>query len=107
MAALEVVRKVKESLSKPAISGSMHEVEFSFSAPNARKVFIAGKFNNWSTSATPMKKDRDGTWRVKVKLSPGRHEFKYFVDGAWAQNIPGADLVPNSFGTYNGVIGVE
>ena len=55
----------------------------------------------------PMKKGRDGTWRIKVKLPPGKHEFKYFIDGAWAQNIPGTEMVPNPFGTYNGVIGVE
>jgi 1,4-alpha-glucan branching enzyme len=55
----------------------------------------------------PMKKGKDGTWRIMVKLSPGRYEYKYFVDGTWAQDIPGAELAPNPFGTNNCVIGIE
>ena len=107
MTALNVVKKMKESLGEPQPAGAMHEIEFAFHAPDAKKVCVAGKFNNWNTSSMPMKKGKDGTWRSKVKLSPGRYEFKYFVDGAWAQNIPGVDVVLNPFGTYNGVINVE
>lgn len=107
MSALEAIKKMKESLGKPQSAGTMHEIEFTFNSPEAKKVCIAGKFNNWNTSSMPMKKDKDGTWRIKVKLPPGRHEFKYFVDGAWAQNIPGTEMVPNPYGTSNCVIGVE
>jgi 1,4-alpha-glucan branching enzyme len=107
MAALEAVKKMKESLSSQRTTGTMREVEFTFHAPNAKKVCIAGKFNAWDTSSTPMKKGKDGTWRIKIKLSPGKHEYKYFVDGAWAQDLPCADLVLNPFGTHNCVIAVQ
>jgi 1,4-alpha-glucan branching enzyme len=107
MAPLEVVKKMKESLSRPRTTGTMHEVEFMFHAPNARKVCIAGKFNDWNTKSMPMKKGKDGTWRIKLKLSPGKYEYKYFVDGAWASDMPCAELVPNPFGTYNCVITVQ
>ncbi len=107
MTSLDAVKRMKESLGRAQPAGAMHEIEFEFHAPDAKKVCIAGKFNNWNTSSMPMKKGKDGTWRIKIKLPPGKHEFKYFADGAWAQTIPGADLVPNPFGTYNGVIGVE
>jgi len=106
MAALEVVKSMKESLRKRQTSGS-HEVEFSFSAPKARKVCIAGKFNDWNMTAMPMKKNADGTWKIKLTLSPGRYEYKYVVDGMWAQDMPCAETVPNPFGTYNCLIGVE
>jgi hypothetical protein len=42
-----------------------------------------------------------------IKLSPGRYEYKYFVDGAWAEDLPGVDMVPNSLDTCNCIIGVE
>ena len=104
MAALEMVKKMKESI---GIVAPMQQIEFTFRATKAKKVFIAGTFNNWNTKSMPMKKGKDGTWRIMVKLSPGRYEYKYFVDGTWAQDIPGAELAPNAFGTNNCLIDVE
>ena len=104
MAALEMVKKMKESI---GIVAPMQQIEFTFRATEAEKVFIAGTFNNWNTKSMPMKKGKDGTWRIMVKLSPGRYEYKYFVDGTWAQDIPGAELAPNTFGTNNCLIDVE
>jgi len=106
MAALEVVRNGKEPLSKRRSVSTRHEVEFTFTDPKARKVCIAGEFNDWNMTAMPMKKGADGTWRIKLKLASGRHEFKYVVDGAWAQDMSCPETVPNSFGTCNNVIGV-
>lgn len=107
MAMLEVVKKMGEFNSKPQMTGATHEVEFTYRAPEARKICIAGKFNAWNTSSTPLKKGRDGTWRIKLKLSPGQYEYKYFVDGAWASDQSCAELVPNPFGTNNCVISVH
>ena len=104
MAALETVKKIKESRSRAVTRPQM---EFTFAAPEAKKVCIAGTFNHWNTKSMPMKKGKDGTWKIMVKLSPGRYEYKYFIDGAWAKDIPGAELATNPFGTSNCVIGVE
>ncbi len=106
MPMMETIKKMKETVSTPYVAAS-REVEFSFFAPDAKKVFIAGKFNNWSTKSTPMKKGKDGTWKIKIKLAPGTHEYKYYSDDAWVQDIPGAAHVPNSYGTYNFVITVK
>ena len=107
MPMLETVKKMKESISMPRITGTSQEVEFALYAPEAKKVFVAGKFNDWNTKSMPMKKGKDGTWRIKIKLSPGTYEYKYFVDGEWAQDVPGAALAPNPFGTNNCVIMVK
>lgn len=101
MAALQKGKKIKESKDK------MRQIEFTFHAPESKQVYIAGTFNDWDTKSMPMKKGNDGTWRITVKLSPGNHEYKFFVNGAWAEDIPGARLNPNPFGTNNCVIGVE
>lgn len=105
MTMLESVKKLKGPLSKGR--GSEQNVEFTFYAPDAKKVCLAGKFNNWDTKSLPMKKDRDGVWKTSIPLSSGRYEYKYFVDGAWAQDVPCSEMVRNPFGTYNCVIGVE
>ena len=83
------------------------DVEISFCAPEATEVYVAGEFNRWDTRSLPMKKDKDGVWKVKVRLLPGRHEYKLFADSAWVEDIPDADSVPNAFGTSNFVISVR
>ena len=102
-----VKKEKKESITKPQTSGGKQEATFTFSAAMAGKVCIAGNFNNWDTSSMPMTKGKDGTWKVKLKLSPGNYEYKYFVDGAWAADQSGAELVPNPFGTDNCVMSIH
>jgi 1,4-alpha-glucan branching enzyme len=81
-------------------------VEFTFNAPDAKEVFLAGEFNNWDTLTLPMKQGRDGMWKAKVKLSPGRYEYKFFIDNDWVEELPGVEKVPNQFGTNNFIIQV-
>ena len=107
MPALETVKEKQESISIHRSFGTSRDVEFGLYAPEAKKVYIAGKFNDWNREQNPMKKGTDGYWRIKIKLSTGKHEYKYFVDGAWAQDVPCAELVPNPFGTSNCVITVK
>ena len=105
MPAVESVRKVTESVLKS--KAVERYVEFTCYAPNAKKVCLAGKFNALNTKSLPMKKGSDGNWRIKVLLSPGKHEYKYFVDNAWNESIAGAEMMPNAFGTSNYVMEVK
>lgn len=82
-------------------------VEFIFHALEAMEVYLAGEFNHWNTKSLPMKKDKDGVWKTEVRLLPGRYEYKFFADGAWVEDIPGAELISNPFGTKNFVIWVK
>jgi len=107
MATSDTAKKVKELISKPRIMSTSNEIEFTYHAPDAKNVCVAGKFNDWNTKSLPMKKDKDGTWKIKVKLAPGKYEYKYFVDGAWAQDLPCTNLAPNPFGTFNCEIKIE
>ena len=107
MATLETVKKMKTPAGVAPAPSPMREVEFAFRAPEAKKVCIAGKFNDWNTSSLPMNKGRDGTWRIKLSLCRGKYEYKYFVDGAWASDLTCTELVPNPFGTDNCVIALQ
>lgn len=107
MAELEVVKSMKESLGRRPAIGTKHEVEFSFAAPKAKKVCIAGNFNDWNMASMPMKKSAGGTWKIKLKLLPGKYEYKFIVDGMWVQDMSCSERVLNPFGTCNNVIGVE
>jgi len=81
-------------------------VKFSVYAPKAKKVFIAGDFNNWSKSADPMyDKDEDGVWTIVLPLKPGRYEYKFVIDGDnWIPDPGNPDRVDDGFGGENSVV---
>jgi 1,4-alpha-glucan branching enzyme len=83
------------------------DVEFSFYFPEAMNVYVAGEFNGWDTQSLPMRKDKDGVWRSKIKLLPGRYEYKLLADNTWVENLPDAETVSNPFGTQNFIISVK
>jgi len=99
-------RGKKRSDTKKRENPDVKEVEFSFYAPEAKEVFLAGKFNQWDIRSLPMRKDKEGIWRRMVQLNPGSYEFKFFVDGAWFEDLTGAQSVPNPYGTQNYFVGV-
>ncbi|MBD0324943.1 MAG: serine hydrolase [Pyrinomonadaceae bacterium] len=49
---------------------------------NAKTVALAGTFNNWNPSQTSFSKEKDA-WVCRVELPPGRHQYKFVVDGNW------------------------
>ncbi|KAL7423705.1 Cruciform DNA binding protein [Cryptotrichosporon argae] len=47
-------------------------------------VHVAGGFNNWSDSATPLERQADGSFAAEVPMPWGaKQSFKYVVDGEW------------------------
>lgn len=72
----------------------------------AREVFIAGSFNNWNRSATPMIALADGKWSKELRLPPGRYEYRFIVDGQWIDDPAAKETVPNAFGGVNAVLAV-
>ncbi len=88
-------------------AGKASATQFKFYAPNAKKVSLAGSFNNWNTKEFCAKKDTKGNWVVKMSLKPGRYEYKFFVDGAWINDPNCTDCVSNSFGSSNSVLNIK
>ena len=82
-------------------------VEFKLYAPKAKKVSLAGTFNNWDIKKLSAKSDSKGNWMIKTNLKSGRHEYKFFVDGAWVNDPRCASCVPNAFGTHNCVVDIK
>ena len=86
---------------------ALKKVEFEFLAPEAREVFVAGEFNNWDRRGTPLKKDKNGMWKLALSLMPGRYEYRFVRDGNWENDPSCAGCVPNNFGSTNCVRIVE
>ena len=76
-------------------------------AHGAEHVTIAGDFNNWSSTDTPLTKDKSGTFSTKIKLDAGKeYHFRYLLDGKHWENDWAADkYIPAPFShTDNSVV---
>jgi chromosome partitioning protein len=70
-------------------------------------VNIAGDFNRWSGTATPMKRNESlGVFEACVPLPPGRHPYRLIVDGKWTVDPYNDESGPNPFGELNSIITV-
>ena len=83
------------------------KVTFRLSAEaGADEAHLCGDFNDWAPTATPMTRQKDGSFRVTVALDPGRsYRFRYLLDGVRWENDWAADAyVPNGYGSDDCVV---
>jgi 1,4-alpha-glucan branching enzyme len=83
--------------------------EFVLRMPQARCAAVAGTFNNWDPSRTPMQRDGDGAlWKTSVELGPGQYEYRFVVDNAqWLTDPEAKETVGNNFGSTNSIVRVS
>jgi 1,4-alpha-glucan branching enzyme len=81
-------------------------VVFRLDAPGAGSVSVAGSFNGWSTESHPLRLNKSGIWRKTIYLQPGTYEYRFVVDGNWADDANRKEEVMNQFGSYNSVVRV-
>ncbi len=81
------------------------DVEFTIPADiEARSVAVAGDFNDWSPTANPLLADNQGAWRTTVPLPPGRHRFRYVIDGErWENDWAADEYESNDLGEQNSI----
>ena len=88
--------------------GTVRDVFFCMSAPGARKVYVAGEFNNWRLDAGgSLERDEQGVWRRRVNLPPGRYQYKYYVDGQWVVDPENPLRIVTENGIVNSLIRVK
>src|ERR1017187_9187560 len=84
-------------------------VTFRVWAPNAKKVYVTGTFNDWSKNATPLVSETNGCWSAEVPGAKTGDEYLYRIHtpADWklppfSRIDPCARKVTNSVG--NGII---
>lgn len=68
----------------------------------ARRVFLSGSFNQWSTLKGAMKKI-DGGWFIDVKLEPGVYAYKFIADGRWTTDPNNRLFANDGVGNTNSI----
>src|SRR5690606_31116402 len=71
--------------------------------PKARRVYLAGSFNQWREKELLMQKTATG-WQFPAYLAQGTHTYKFIVDGTWHFDNQNPDRYPDEFGGHNSVI---
>lgn len=110
---------VPEERSEPAptnrIAGLMEkevneiiEAEFKLYAPDAKEVYIAGDFNEWTPNEnTRFVQDSDGVWKKSLKLRPGRYRYRFVVDGKWQEDPANPVWEINHFGEPDSLLDLK
>jgi 1,4-alpha-glucan branching enzyme len=97
-------------IKKKPIRGS-DKVSVTFSTPadiEASTVHLVGEFNDWDENAHAMKRRKDGSWAITVRLPQGRaFQFRYLVDRErWMTDEAPDAYANNPYGSDNAVVQV-
>jgi hypothetical protein len=77
-------------------------------APGARRVQLAGDFNNWLPDSTPMIPNRAGdSFKALLPLAPGRYRYRLVIDGKWGNDPYNVYVESNPYGELNSVVEVS
>ncbi len=68
-------------------------VEFRFTHPLARRVFLVGDFNGWKPEELAMGRESSGQWVARLRLPPGGYRFRYLADGLWFSDYEASGVV--------------
>jgi 1,4-alpha-glucan branching enzyme len=80
-------------------------IRFSFFAPSAKSVAIAGSFNRWNPENDKLTgPDKKGVWRITLPLSEGRYEYRFIInDSEWVLD-PSIPSVDDGLGGENSIL---
>jgi len=79
-------------------------VKFSIYAPRASSVKVAGDFNVWNPEQGRMQMGVDGVWTVTLPIPPGKHNYKFILDGNWIVDPNNPDFEKDVRGNVNSII---
>ena len=89
-------------------AAALKPVIFTLHEEKGRKIYLAGDFNDLSTTAKKMTfKAKTGVYSTTVKLAPGTYQYKFLIDGKWCADPQNVNCVANDKGTFNSVITVS
>ena len=90
-------------LTEPLIKKTKEGVQFVYFSPTSKSVYLAGDFNNWDKTATPLVKKNE-MWKITIPLTLGVHRYKFIVDNKWVEDPLNPAKVPDGYGGFNSVI---
>ena len=94
-----------DSVAAHGASPNVVFVRFVLYAPGAKRVTVAGTFNQWDQNAAPLTPaGTDGVWVTTLELPIGQHQYAFVVDGQRWVADPAAPGVDDGFGRRNSIV---
>jgi glycosidase len=81
----------------------MKQIQFDDAKNTFKTVCIAGDFNAWSATATPLK-FINNKWTTNLSLNPGIYQYQLVIDGKWKLDFTNKDSAANGMGGFNSVL---
>jgi len=71
-----------------------------------RALELLGTFNDWSRGKHEMRRRKDGSWSLTLRLPKGtENRYRYLADGKrWITDEQADEVTPNEYGETNGVV---
>ncbi len=82
-------------------------VLFTYNDKFAKRVSVAGTFNNWEKDQYFMSKNQNGIWSIVIQLPRGKYYYKFNVDGIWKYDPENPQKVDDKQGDYKSVLEVK
>ena len=81
------------------IAETSRKQTFRFTDPTAMSVLLVGDFTHWQAKGIPMHKNKEGIWMATMELPPGKHTYRFIVDGEWRDDPECSLRVANPYGS--------
>lgn len=89
----------------PAAHPRKKKVRFQLKKHADKGISLVGTFTGWTTEPIPLVEIEPDLWSAEVDLPPGRHEYRFVVDGGEWLSDPAATLsVANPWDGFNSVL---
>jgi 1,4-alpha-glucan branching enzyme len=98
------MKQKTSNLKKTAPRPAVQLVHFEYEDTAARKVCLAGSFNNWHAQESEMIPLGSGKWVKDLDLAPGTYEYRFVIDGQWVTDPRCPHTIPNAFGEANSLL---
>ena len=75
--------------------------------PEAHEVQLAGDFNDWMPHTTPMRRQSNGDFETRLRLSRGCYRYRLVIDGRWSHDLGNPRVETNEYGELNSIVEVK
>lgn len=79
-------------------------VQLALYRPGAERVGVAGSWNEWDATQTPLSRTPDGLFHGWVMVPRGRQEYMFVADGTWVTDESAPLWHDDGFGHRNAVL---
>lgn len=104
---VDIKERMEEILKDELPKFKLSEVSLKLAAPEAKKVYVAGDFNNWRVDDESLMKQEEGVWKTTLSLVPGRYRYRFVKDGEWVEDPSNGNKAMNPYGQMDSLIEIE